>query len=177
MAEVQQPQLTEIQKRQRAAVKAPPAELKLSGTVTETVTYLPGPDDPVQTKFAGHVFTANVPKTIAGDHDADPKTAAYRSAQLIETAKKNRFFKVGEFNASRDGVAVEEQNKPQTAEQYRAHAVAWLKTVDSVEKLDTKWIDEEPLRQQCEVGYDDIEYLRSLFVPKREELRKRDAAF
>lgn len=176
MAEVQTPQLTEIQKRQRAAVKPPPAELKLSGTVSEQVTYLPGPEDPVSVKFAGHVFNANVPKTIEGDHDADPKTRAYQNAQLIEKARRNKFFKVGDFNAARDGVAVEQQEKPSSAEQYRAHAVKWLQKVESVDELDTKWIAEEPLRAACEVGLDDLDYLGSIFGPKRAELRKRDAA-
>ena len=70
-------------------------------------------------------------------------------------------------------VGFEPVEGPQNSAQYRLHATQWLKSVNSVEELDSKWIGEEPLRKECEVGGDDIEYLMSLFTPKRAEMRKR----
>lgn len=136
---------------------------KADGT-SELVTYRPGPEDPTQVRWDGHVFHANIPKTVT-------KTA------LIEKARKNRFFHVGPFNPATDSVPLSEDQSatPKTAEQYRAFAVEWLKKIDSVEELDTRWAAEEPLRMSCEVGTDDIEYLMDLMLPKRAELKKLEA--
>lgn len=128
----------------------------------EQVTYRPGPDDPPSVKWAGHTFHANVPKQVT-------------NPDLIERAKGNKFFKVGAFDTAKDSVpTAEAPPTPKTPEQYRAHAVAWLKTMRSVDELDMKWASEETLRMACEVGTDDIDYLMSLFQPKRAELRKRE---
>lgn len=133
-----------------------------SEAVSETVTYLPGPEDPPQVKWAGYIFRANTPRTVT-------------NAELIEKARGNKHFKVGAFDPSRDGVeAMEQSPGPKTSDQYRAHAVAWLKKMESVDELDRKWASEEVLRIDCEVGADDIDFLRDLFNPKRAELRKRE---
>lgn len=130
--------------------------------VSEEVTYLPGEDDPPKVAWAGHVFHANVPKIVT-------------NATLIESARKNKFFHVGAFDPHKHAVKVAEAPPtPKTAEQYRAHAVNWLKQVDSVEELDTKWASEEKLRKDCEVGSDDLDFLETLFAPRRAELKKKD---
>ena len=138
-----------------------PAETE---AVSETVTYLPGPEGPASTKWMGHVFHANAPKTVT-------------NALLIEKARTNRHFKVGAFDPAKDTVeTVEAAPGPKTSDQYRAHAVAWLKKMQSVDDLDRKWASEEVLRIKCEVGTDDIDFLRDLFEPYRAELRKREMA-
>lgn len=125
------------------------------------ITYTPGPHDPTSVKWAGITFHANVPKMV---NDADH----------LERARSNKFFKVGEFTAA-DAVATrDEAPSPKTSDQYRAHAVAWFKTMQSVDDLDRKWQAEETLRMSCGVGMDDIEYLAGLSGPLRAELRKRD---
>ena len=130
---------------------------------SEQITYLPAEGDPTSVKWMGHMFHANVPKTVT-------------NAALIEKAKTNKFFKIGAFDPATDAVKVEETTEPKTPEQYRAHAVAWLKRIKSVDALDLKWQSEETLRIACEVGSDDIEYLMSLIEPKRAELRKAEQA-
>lgn len=125
------------------------------------VTYRPGPDDPTSVKWSGHVFHANIPKHV-------------KNADLIEKARSNKFFHVGEFTEKDAVVTRDEPPSPKTPEQYRAHAVAWIKTMTSVDQLDQKWQGEETLRMSCEVGTDDIEYLSGLIQPLRFELRKRE---
>lgn len=129
----------------------------------EQVTYRPGPEDPAQVKWNRHVFHANIPKMV---HDQ----------ALIEKARANKFFHVGPFNPATDAVPVVETTLPKTAPQYRAWAVAWLKEMRSERELDERWAKEETLRIDCEVGADDLEYLGTLFEPKRYELRKIDRA-
>lgn len=130
----------------------------------EQVTYRPGPEGPVQVKWGGYIFHANVPR------------ADIKDAELIERAKRNKFFHVGDFNPVTDAVPVkEDQPAPKTAEQYRAHAAAWIKTAQSVDELDTHWQNEETLRIACGVGTDDLEYIGTLFNPKRAELKKKDS--
>jgi len=127
---------------------------------SEHVTYLPSEGDPIKTTWMGITFHANVPKEVTNQ-------------ALIAKAKQNRFFKVGDFNPARDRVSVENTPLPKTSEQYRAHAVAWIKTVESVDDLDTRWQSEETLRMHCGVGTDDIEWLQDFLGPKRHELKRR----
>lgn len=128
---------------------------------SEQVTYVPGPEDPVSVQWAGHIFHANVPKAV-------------ENAEVIASARLNKFFKVGEFKPGDAVPTRDEPQEPKTPEQYRAHAIAWLKTMQTVNQLDEKWQGEETLRMKCGVGTDDIELLMGLFQPKRAELRKRD---
>ena len=126
----------------------------------ELITYLPGPQDPPSVKWNGVLFHANTPKLVT-------------SEKHIEMARGNRFFKVGAFE-SKDAVPTREEDhpSPKTPEQYRTHAVAWFKTAQNARELDDKWIAEESLRETCGVGTDDLDYLMSLFMPKRAELHK-----
>ena len=70
---------------------------------TEQVTYTPGPDDPTSVKWHGYTFHANVPKAVA-------------NADLVERARGNKFFKVGEFTESDVVTTREEPPAPKTAE-------------------------------------------------------------
>ena len=127
--------------------------------VSEQVTYRPGPEGPASIKWRGHTFHANVPKTIT-------------SAEHIEAARLNRFFKVGDFGAADAVPSRDEVPLPKTSDQYRAHVVAWMPKMSSAAEMDAKWISEEPLRLACGVGSDDLEWLQSLMAPKHAELRK-----
>jgi hypothetical protein len=161
--------------------KSAEPEVQLGAAVSETITYVPGEGDPATVKWGGIVFEANKPQTING-HTGDPlKKECTRqerlNADVIERARKNKFFRIGAFDPRKDSVKVEPTEGPQNSAQYRQHAVTWFANVKSVEELDSKWIGEEPLRKECEVGGDDIDYLMSVFTPKRAELRKREMPF
>lgn len=123
---------------------------------SEPVTYLPQDGDPAKTRWRGTMFHANIPVAIS-----DP--------DMLAAARSNKFFHVGE---GAPHVVVEETLEPKTPEQYRAHVVGWLKTVETMRELDDKWEAEEVLRIHVGAGTDDIEYLKTLLGPKREELRK-----
>ncbi len=128
---------------------------------SEQVTYLPGPEDPVSTKWRGITFMANVPKTVTNQ-------------DLIEQAKRNRHFKVGPFDPNRDAVKTREVPKaPKTAEQYRAHAIAWAKTMETVHDFDARWASEEMLRIDCGMGTEDLDLLNSVIGPIKGDLQKR----
>jgi hypothetical protein len=152
---------TDTNVEQAAPVKRGPGRPpKNDPSKAEQVTYLPGPEDPTMVVWRGHHFYANVPKTVM-------------NPDLIEQAKGNKFFKVGDFNPNSDSVATREETPlPKNSEQYRVWFAAWLKTMKSAEALDQRWIAEEVLREQCEVGSDDIDFMNSLYQPKRAELRK-----
>ncbi len=129
-------------------------------STSEQVTYVPGPDDPSTVKWAGHVFHANVPKPVIN------KT-------LIEAARGNKFFRVGAFSPSDVGTT-EKAVLPKTSNDYRAHVVAWLKRVESADEFMTQWARDAPMREDCEVGLDDYDYLGSLMAPRLAELAKID---
>jgi hypothetical protein len=129
---------------------------------SEQVTYIPGEGDPVSTKWHGIVFHANVPKTI-------------NKPILIEQARGNRFFKVGEFDPARDKVATIEVSDPKTPGEYRAHFVAWFNKLsvndtNGINQMVAMWAKEQPMREMCEVGTDDYSYIGTLFNPKMHQL-------
>jgi hypothetical protein len=139
----------------------PPQEEVKDPIESEQVTYLPGPEDPPQVAFGGHVFNANLPKRVD------------MPRSWLEMVRGNKFFKVGAFDPTRDAVKAQEQTEPRTADEYKAHAVAWFKKVQSLQEFDALWRDEEELRQRCGVGAEDLDYLGSLSRPRRGELKKK----
>ena len=160
----------EDEKRSRSTHKEPHAEMLAvmeadkppeDPEVSEQVTYLPGAEDPPQVKFAGHVFNANLPKTV------QMKTSWF------DMVRGNRFFKVGHFDPKTDAVPAQEITDPKTADEYKAYAVEWFKKVDSLHEFDERWTAEEAMRQRCEVGAEDLDYLGSLARPRRGELKKK----
>lgn len=119
----------------------------------EDLTYVPGSDDPPTCKWRGREFRANVPMRI-------------KDKSLIEAARVNRFFRVGGA-----GPEPGDNDPPKTAVQYRAHVVAWMKAVNTVDDLVVKWSEDRDMRRVCEVGHDDIDWLGRLFEPKLHHMR------
>lgn len=160
----------------------------------ERVTYTPGPEGPMETVWMGHKFTANVPRDIEipdqAVMEAFGKVASERSrgeaervgalskkmatnAQLVTSARANKFFHVGDFDPAKHGYK-EVVAEPKTAEAYRAWAVAWLKDVTSVDDLCERWANEARMRAKLEVGFDDYNYMSHLFQPKLDDLLRRE---
>lgn len=137
--------------------------------VTETITYIPGPMDPPVVKWCGQTFQANVPKEVFGHPDGSAREQI--NHQLIERARDNKHFVVGNARPKRDQAAL-----PTTAEQYRAYAVKWLTdpAVEHAEQLIARFAKDRDLQLACEVGADDYAYLATLFMPKLHELSRAD---
>lgn len=143
--------------------------------VTETITYTPGPMDPVTVKWGGHVFQANVPKEITGHAEGTSREQLNHS--LIESARTNRHFMVGGERKKRDAIA-----EPQTPEEYRAYCIAWLKeigrdgnpVIQTTEQLISRFARDRDLQKACEVGHDDYTYIATLFMPKLHELQRAE---
>lgn len=143
----------------------------LSGDQNETseqITYIPGDGDPVSTKWHGIVFHAHVPKLIS-------------KPELIEAAKANRFFKVGEYSPDQDKAPPPFfTGDPKTSDQYRAHVVAWLNKLSAapssphtIEEMVKTWVAEQHLRESCEVGSEDYSFIGAQFLPKMHEFAKQ----
>lgn len=138
---------------------------------TVAITYLAGEHDPVSIKWRRRTFHANVPVPIS-----DP--------DLIEAARGNKHFKVGEFDADKDRApAPDFTGTPKTADEYRAHVVGWVKklqvanrdgnpNVAGIDDMITRWQSEQELRALCDVGSDDYAWIGTLFLPKMHELAK-----
>lgn len=130
----------------------------------EKVTYTPGPEGPMETVWMGHKFKAHVPHEV-------------KNAALVEKARANKFFHVGEFDpqqhAYREVVA-----EPKSAEAYRAWAVNWAKGIwldpkGTIDDMCERWANEARMRNRLEVGFDDFHYMSSLFQPMVDELVRR----
>ena len=147
MAEQVQP------KPQAPAPTPPPAKSAPPDEGGRLVTYVPGRDDPAETKWRGVTFRANVAVRIKDpDH--------------IEAAKGNRFYKVeGEAQARNP------TQTPTTNQEYRAHVVGWSKAVRTCAELIETWAADRRLRQDCEVGLDDVEWLGTIIEPRLRQMR------
>lgn len=136
-----------------------PAKPETAPDEGEDLTYLPQAGDPASVKWRGVEFKANVPRRITDlDH--------------IEAARTNRFFRVGKGDPKYEGR--NPNDPPATPMQYRAHVVAWIKTCETVEDVVKHWSDDRVLRQTCEVGSDDIQWLGSLVEPQLATFRRRE---
>jgi hypothetical protein len=137
--------------------------------VTETITYVPGPLDPVTVKWCGHVFQANVGKEIVGHAEGTEREKL--NHQLITSARDNKHFMVGDAKPKRD-----RDTLPKTASEYRAYAVAWLKdpNIEHADQLIARFAKDRDLRTACEVGSDDYAWIATLFMPKLHELARAD---
>lgn len=137
--------------------------------VTESITYIPGQGDPASIKWCGHTFHANVPKEITGHPEGTQSEQL--SHHLIERARDNKHFKVGNNRPKRDAMV-----QPKTAEEYRAYMVGWLQdpAIQTTNQLIARFAKDRELQAACEVGADDYSYLATLFTPKLYELAKAD---
>ncbi|MCS3725503.1 hypothetical protein [Bradyrhizobium betae] len=137
--------------------------------LAEIITYVPGQHDPSHVKWCGHTFQANVAKEIKGDPDGT--SSEKLNAQLIESARNNPHFVVGEgakaTRASRDKM-------PKDAKGYRAYFVNWLKeeTFETPEDLIGRFARDRELQAKCDVGPDDFAQIGELFDPRLHELAK-----
>lgn len=126
----------------------------------EEITYLPAAGDPASIKWRGVEFKANVPKRIT-------------DKAHIEAARVNRFFRVGKGDPSKPADH-NPNDGPKTPMEYRAHVVAWIKTCENVEDVVKHWSDDRVLRQTCEVGSDDIQWLGTIVEPKLMDFRRKE---
>lgn len=153
------------------------------------VTYVPrDPSDPHQNVWNGIKFPANVPVELDPKNRAhgymvpDRKTIVhpvtgqdmfeYKDVwkSMIEIAKTNPSFEV-EGEAP---VAIRKPGRPRvprTSEDYRSHAQAWIAASEDHEDLEQRWTEEDELRQRCDVGEDDLQYLKPFFEAKHHELK------
>jgi hypothetical protein len=141
----------------------------IADPVTETLTYVPGPNDPVQVVWGGHTFKANVPKEITGHATGTEREKL--NATIIDSARRNRHFVVGSGRPKRDPA-----RDPTTPEEYRGYFAEWLKQpgFDHAEDLIARFAKDRDLQTACGVGTDDYDFMRDLFMPKLHELSKVD---
>lgn len=123
------------------------------------LTYLPQEGDPVKVNWNGHVFEANVGKEC-------------RNAYMVDLAKANPWFRV------EDGDKVDKPDpKVKGAErdragEYKKHAIAWIKAAESHTAMTKQWASEERMREEHDIGTEDIEWLMTLYMPKFEQLKR-----
>ena len=148
------------------------------------VTYVPGETDPAVTIWNEVRFTANVPVDLDPEKhmvvvpmpevtmvDGQRRTTHYeRRVSMIELARNNPSFVVeGESTARRPPGR---PRLPKTAEEYRSYARAWFTTADDPNDLTERWNHEADLRERCECGEDDVEYLNGFYSARYLELSK-----
>lgn len=144
-------------------------------SVTETITYVPGDGDPSFVKWGGHTFRANVPKEVTG-HPEGTSTEKLNH-QIIESARSNPSFTVGSEKKKR----TKADAMPTDAKTYRSYMVGWLKeerdgvsVFEHAEDLIARLAQDRELQAKCEVGFDDFQYLSSLFMPRLADLAVAD---
>lgn len=139
--------------------KTPAAEKSKDAPVRASaeITYRPREGDPATTVWNKLTFEANKPRTVS-------------NPDVIKAARGNPWFEV-------DGEKAPEKKAgpPKTSEEYRAHAVAWIKDADTVKAMVERWDQEETLRRDCEVGGDDLGYIAQFYDPKLEALKQAEA--
>ncbi|EJN14751.1 hypothetical protein PMI42_01725 [Bradyrhizobium sp. YR681] len=137
--------------------------------VAETITYVPGQHDPSFVKWCGHTLQANVPKEIKGDPDGS--STEKLNAQMIESAKGNPHFVVGDPSKAQRSPR---NKQPKDAKSYRAYFIDWLKdeTFETPEELIGRFARDRELQAKCEVGPDDFALMGELFMPKLSDLAK-----
>jgi len=154
-------------KAQRATAEET-AEL-ISEPITESIVYVPLDGDRISITWCGHTFQANIPKEITGCATGTEREKL--NFHLIERARENKHFVVGNAKRKRDSHV-----EPKTALEYRAYAVAWMKDpeIKHAEDLIARFARDRELQASCEIGYDDFEYLGTLFNPRLSELAHGD---
>jgi hypothetical protein len=146
------------------------AELPIAGSISTTLTYLPDDGDPVINKWCGITFRANVPVELIANPQGTKREQL--NAWMIENAKGSRFYSIGDAPHPR---VRKPNSEPETAEEYRAYMVEWLKQpFDHASDLIARFVRDRDLQTACEVGFDDYQYLATLFMPKLHELARGD---
>jgi hypothetical protein len=132
---------------------------------TPSITYTPiHPGDPADTLWNRHRFRANIP---VAPQDVKGGLSAI---EMVELAKSNPWFAVeGEEQARATPIV------PETPEQYRSYAVAWIRLSTSTKEMSSRWRSEDDMRVQCGVGDDDIEYIQGIYRPRLAILKEQEA--
>jgi hypothetical protein len=164
------------------AEPAPIAKAKPDAGETDEITYLPEDGDPIRTRWNGIEFKAHVPVKVSRKHtvlvpdrverEMPDGTIQSRSVEkripMVELAKGNcRFMVNGVPPMERDSGAV---HTPTTADEYRGYALRWIAASTEPKAMDARWTSEEALRDKCDVGDDEIAYLRPFFEARIEAL-------
>jgi hypothetical protein len=142
------------------------AERALAETASlPKITYIPiHPGDPADTLWNRHRFRANVPvqvQSVVGGLTAE---------QMVEAARGNPWFAVeGEEQAKTTPTV------PETPEQYRMHAVAWIRTAVESKEMARRWRSEDDLRVQCGCGDDDVEYIQTIYKSRFAVMKESEA--
>ncbi|HEX4828307.1 MAG TPA: hypothetical protein VFV12_08780 [Xanthobacteraceae bacterium] len=172
----------------RAKPKSEPTPIAASAperkdTDYDEITYIPENGDPVRVRWNGLEFTAHVarkiPRTmtvlslIRKETDMPDGTTQSRAVEkrvpLVELAKGNCRFMVNGKKPQAVGGG-EGQRTPKTASEYKGYALEWIAGSTQATAMDARWNAEEPLRDKCEVGDDEIRYLRPFFEARHEAL-------
>lgn len=141
------------------APKPPAAAAKPKKTLM--VTYKPGPEDPSEVTWNGHKFRANVGRPVIDDG---------KEHGMVALAKGNMCFDV-EGHDKKEKVPA---GSPTTPDAYKAYATDWFKKAKSADDFESRWDDEEEMRERAGIGSDDLDWLDSLIQPRLAELKKAD---
>lgn len=134
------------------------------------VTYIPSEGDPLKTKFNGFVFKAHEPRDI-------PDNAVIRlddgkTRPMMDAIRGNPFFEIeGEKRPGKGAPPA----VPRTTEEYRAYAVKWINHFDDEDGFDAyskRWEKEQPLREQCGIGDEDMSFIMQFYSPKYDRLKR-----
>lgn len=141
------------------------------------VTYLPQDGDPAETTFHGVNLKANVAVETSNEKliamaSSNPWFKVEGAADKPKAAEPAKGGKPTPENKPTVVIPKGNTGEPKTAEEYRAYAVEWFKTVRTIEEMETRWKAEEGLRNSIGVGTDDYDYLATLYNPKADALRK-----
>lgn len=141
------------------------AQLAERAAKPPTITYIPlHPGDPADTLWNRHRFRANVavvPQDVKGGLSAE---------EMVEAARGNPWFAVeGEEQAKATPVI------PETPEQYRSFAVAWIRLATDSKEMARRWRSEDDLRVQCGCGDDDVEYIQTIYRSRHALLKEQEA--
>lgn len=159
------------------------------------VTYVPPnePGYPASTPWNDITFHANMPVDLdlankkhgymvpIVEQWIDPVTQQKRTkavekwVSMIEIAKTNPAFQVEGEAPPATRRSPGRPRKPVDADEYRGYAMAWIAAADNHDELAERWNDEEALRGRCQVGDEDIAYLRPFFDAKHHELKRQAA--
>ncbi len=143
---------------------------KVEKSATAEITYIPQDGDKPITKVGGVTFHANVPVQVGPavkvmQLHVVPHTVGDRSGTrtievgvpLAEVLRGNPSFKI-------DGIQAERKRGtdrlPQSPEEYRGYATAWIAASTDLASVHTRWKVEEGLRQACGVDQNDVAYLK-----------------
>ena len=146
------------------------------------ITYVPGPDDRVETIAYGRKWKANVPVEIADTagyaimesvRSERPDgtvvlTTRERKVTILEMARGNPSFQIeGETKAA---VKTPSPREMSTPGEYRAYAQHWFRDETSAGAFKERWADEEELREQCGMTHDDVRFLEPFMNARLHEL-------